>query len=297
MNEPQPKFASLPLPIIGAGSQIEEEPLAYLQLPQGMNTYRAPVLPEPEELRDHEAARSVLRELQSALTKAQRGETPERISLAGLPHQDRKLLGQLLGEGEVSAVSDTSPLLRVQEAIFAGVWRVIQIAADGHIDDYLEVAALPHVLRERAHSDGQRRGCELPTEAPPVGVMNAPAILQELRVHWSSDHPEQVINLTLLPLSAADVFWLDSNLGTGTVTILSRGYGNCRISSTQRPNTWRVTYYNSQDSVILDTIEVCTVPQVACAALQDLADSGTRLAELTVFLDEPSRDGPALDGT
>ncbi|MEI2624692.1 MAG: hydrogenase expression/formation C-terminal domain-containing protein [Giesbergeria sp.] len=47
---------------------------------------------------------------------------------------------------------------------------------------------------------------------------------------------------------------------------LAGGYGNCRISSTRVANTWRVVYYNSQDAMILNSIEVVDMPEVACAA-------------------------------
>jgi len=66
----------------------------------------------------------------------------------------------------------------------------------------------------------------------------------------------------------------------GRVTVLSRGYGNCRISSTATPGVWWVQYFNSQDRNILNTIEITDVPEVACAAQEDLEDSATRLAEI-----------------
>jgi hypothetical protein len=34
-----------------------------------------------------------------------------------------------------------------------------------------------------------------------------------------------------------------------------------------------VTYFNSTDIIILDTLEVCRVPEVGCAAAEDLEDS------------------------
>ena len=39
-------------------------------------------------------------------------------------------------------------------------------------------------------------------------------------------------------------------------------------------------YYNSQDTLILDSIEVSTIPEVALAAPEDIADSAERLAEI-----------------
>ncbi|WP_374701964.1 hydrogenase expression/formation C-terminal domain-containing protein, partial [Ideonella sp. B508-1] len=51
-----------------------------------------------------------------------------------------------------------------------------------------------------------------------------------------------------------DIGFLDHVLGTGRVLILSRGYGNCRITNCQVPHTWRVVYYTSQDTVIPDSV-------------------------------------------
>ncbi|MBV6635741.1 MAG: hydrogenase expression/formation protein, partial [Mameliella sp.] len=74
-----------------------------------------------------------------------------------------------------------------------------------------------------------------------------------------------------------DLAWLDRALGEGAVTILSRGYGNCRVTATALPHVWRVQFFNSQDALILDTFEVTTVPEVAFAAPEDLTDSADRL--------------------
>jgi hydrogenase-1 operon protein HyaF len=89
-----------------------------------------------------------------------------------------------------------------------------------------------------------------------------------------------VINLTLLPQTEQDLAFLDRLLGAGSVTILSRGYGNCRITSTATRYVWWVQYFNSQDANILNTLEVTDVPAVACAAPEDIADSALRLGEI-----------------
>ena len=68
--------------------------------------------------------------------------------------------------------------------------------------------------------------------------------------------------------------------------MLSRGYGNCRIVNTRAAGIWRVTYFNSQDMIILDTLEVGSVPEVACAAQQDLEDSAERLAEVLEWVEK-----------
>jgi hydrogenase-1 operon protein HyaF len=94
-----------------------------------------------------------------------------------------------------------------------------------------------------------------------------------------------VVNLTLLPVTPEDIGFLDHHLGTGRVLMLSRGYGNCRISNTRLPNCWRVVYYNSMDKVILNTVEVVDMPEVAMAAPEDLRDSHERLADVMNYLE------------
>ncbi len=126
-------------------------------------------------------------------------------------------------------------------------------------------------------------------EVPPAaaGVMNAPAILAELITASEAYSPgaeTHVVNLTLLPVSPEDLEYLAAHLGRGPVTILSRGYGNCRISSTALPHTWWVQYFNSTDQLILNTIEVDDVPVVALAAPEDLEDSIIRLREWVATL-------------
>ena len=51
-------------------------------------------------------------------------------------------------------------------------------------------------------------------------------------------------------------------------------------------SVWRVQYFNNMQTLILDTIEVIDVPEVALAAPEDIADSRERLAELVAWMDE-----------
>ncbi len=129
------------------------------------------------------------------------------------------------------------------------------------------------------------------TSACGEGVVNAPAILTELldkSAAWQPGTPPHVVNLSLLPHTPEDLDMIERVLGHGTLTILSRGYGNCRITSTATPHVWRVRYFNSMDTLILDTIEVTEVPEVACAAQEDLADSAERLGEICAIIAEPA---------
>ena len=98
--------------------------------------------------------------------------------------------------------------------------------------------------------------------------------------------PAHVINLTLLPLSPEDIAHIDRVLDGGSVVILSRGFGNCRISSTAARHVWRVQYFNNMQTLILNTIEVVAMPEVAVAAREDLVESHERLAELVQWMSD-----------
>ena len=287
-----------PIPVVaalGPGSHEEDETLEYLHMPSGMDTYRPPVLPEPEDLARHALAREVLGAVLEAVAVACAGGTPTPVALDGLPSAELALVNQVLGEGEVSAqvlahtelrsFGDATVRLRVQESVFAGVWRVIATDDDGRVHDHIEVGRIPAALAVAASEDGRT-----PREAlPPVPetFVNVPPLLfelQEQRALWRPGNPSHVVNLTLLPLASGDIAHIDHQLGTGRVLILSRGYGNCRITDTLVPHTWRVVYYNSQDAVILNTVEIGAVPEAACAAVEDLADTRERLAEVLEWL-------------
>lgn len=302
-----------PIPVVaalvGPGSQPEDEVLDYLPMPQGMHTFCAPPLPEPEEVSSCHQAHHALHAALAALDTVRRGPghaaagitattaatTTAQVSLLGLPAADLALVNQVLGEGEVSAVVQPGPdaaghggiTWRVQESVFAGVWRVVGSQHGQVVHDALELGAVPQLLQQAAWQDTNPA---MPTWAGalPPNVQNAPALLAELQDHWqrwAPGQPQQVLNLTLLPMSAQDIGFLDHHLGTGRVLILSRGYGNCRITNTNRPHCWRVIYYNSQDVVILNTVEVGVLPAVAQAAQEDLDDAHERLAEVLAWVE------------
>ena len=46
-----------------------------------------------------------------------------------------------------------------------------------------------------------------------------------------------------------------------------------------------MVYYNSMDKVILNTVEVVDMPEVAMAAPEDLRDSHERLGEVMAWLE------------
>ncbi|MCB1890271.1 MAG: hypothetical protein KDH20_21885 [Rhodocyclaceae bacterium] len=269
-----------PIPVVGAGSHVEEEALEYIDMPKDMSTFAVPRVDEDADPAVRAEAFHVLEQLLDAM-KAWTFGAPSapRIDLLPLRPPVRAAINELLGEGEVSLIVEGTPRLRIQETVFAGVWRVLGEADDGVIQDVVCACALPEEAIARARA-GSRR--DLVAPALPDGVMNAPAVLTELAeraTNYREGDEAHIVNLTLLPMSPADHGYLGSALGGGTVTVLSRGYGNCRVTSTALENTWWVQYFNSVDTVILSTIEVTDVPDVVPAAADDFADSIERLGE------------------
>ena len=258
----------------GPGSQSDEdEELGYMQLPSGMRTYAA-YLPEVEDASSVAPALKLLSDIAAAAEACAQGGMAS-FDLAGLDAQNRALIAETMGQGEVAMKIRGIPALMVQESVFAGVWSVAGAGVDR-----IEVGAVPAAALSRAFEPFRKGQTALPPLAD--GVVNAPALIAELfdksaaYVGGAAD----VINLTLLPHTEEDLTLLDTMLGEGAVTILSRGYGNCRITATATPHVWRVQFYNSTDALILDTIEVTTMPEVALAAREDLEDSADRIREV-----------------
>ncbi|QBM26321.1 MULTISPECIES: hydrogenase expression/formation protein [Burkholderiales] len=284
---------AFPIPVValGPGTQTEDEHLDYLPMPKDMDTYRAPMLPEPEEIAGRAAAREALVQVLALLDQAADGGAGGQVSLQALPSEDRQLINQVMGEGEASAIvrEESSSLeVRIQESVFAGVWRLMTFSDGALVDDVVEVGPVPALLRVVAEEDAEREYRPWLGPLPP-NVQNAPLLVDEVRdqvARWQPGHTSHVINLTLLPVTPEDIGFLDHQLGTGRVLLLSRGYGNCRISNTRLPHCWRVVYYNSMDKVILNTVEVVDMPEVAMAAPEDLRDSHERLSDVLGYLEQ-----------
>lgn len=267
----------------GPGSQPEtgEDGLSYTAMPSGMRTY-LPHLPMVADPAVAAAGRAVLGRLLAAL----RGWLPGqevRLSLDGAEGPSADLIAEVLGEGEVAAVLERpgGGRLEIQESVLAGVWRLRTVLPGEPPREALVIGAFPRVAL--GHAFAASGIAPSAAGAMPEGVMNAPAVLTELRdrsARWRPGDPAHVVNFTLLPLTPEDRAVLDRALGTGALTVLSRGYGNCRVTATATANVWWVSYYNSTDALILDTVEVTGLPEVVCAAPEDIADSAGRLAEI-----------------
>lgn len=282
-----------PIPVVaaGPGSQPEDEELQYLPLPGSMMTFALPVINDEANPVLMAAACRVVEQLRDKMMAAPLG-SPQIpvIELHDVDAEVVRLLNQTMGEGEVSISVRGSSAYRIQETVFAGVWRLHEFAADGRLTrDAIMACAIPSMVTQWAR-DGVSLDCQMPEKTP--GIMNALSVLTEVvgkAGTYKAGDAAHVVNLTLLPMSPEDMDCLPLTLGVGAVTILSRGYGNCRITSTRMPNVWWVQYFNSMDTLILNTIEVSEVPEVAQASQEDYEDSIERLGEWLQVMQEPEK--------
>ena len=282
----------IPVRMIGPGSQPEdEEELQYLAMPREMNTFMMPIVPESVAAAPLAEARIAL---ESLLQKMERWDPATDahgpcLDLAGMSKPALEITNQMLGEGEVSIRVDCERPYLIQESVFTGLWRVCARNRDGErVDDWIEAATMPRVVVEAAQ---RAVSSHVPDVAIPPGAMNSPALIAEIAAQMHAPRPDggaHVINLTLFPMTPDDHQVLEAALPVGPVAIMSRGFGNCRVTSTGARDVWRVQYFNNMNTLILNTIEIVAVPEVALAAPEDLADSRERLAELVEWMGETS---------
>jgi hydrogenase-1 operon protein HyaF len=282
----------IPVRVIGPGSQPPDEvALNVMPMPQGMNTFEMPRVPERVSaavMRESAAALQRMVDALDAWDAGTAGPGP-RIALDGLSAAALEVTNQVLGEGEVSIRLATTPAVRIQESVFAGLWRCGELdACDGALARYwLEAGHVPQAV----HASAQAADAAVVDPQPwPEGAMNSPAILAELRARLGGTERSGQINLTLLPLSPEDRAVIDAALPVGPVAIISRGFGNCHVGSTAVRGLWRVQFFNSMNTLILDTIEITEMPDAVTASPEDLADSRTRLAELVRWMNESAQD-------
>jgi hydrogenase-1 operon protein HyaF len=282
-------------PVIGPGSQPPDDDaeLSFLPMPREMNTFEMPRVPEQADPAVLIAARDVIAQMVAALDgyDAQRDLGRPVIELDGLPAALLQMLAEVLGEGEVSIKVRGATELRIQETVFAGLWRCCAVDAAQRVSrDWLEAGAVPRAVLEAAQAAA---GEALAPVTLPAGAMNSPSLLAELAASLADVTPGRTarqINLTLLPLSPEDRSVLEAALPNGPVAMISRGFGNCHVTSTQTRHVWRVQYFNTMTTLILDTLEVVEVPEAATASPEDIADTRERLAELAQWMSEAVED-------
>jgi hydrogenase-1 operon protein HyaF len=280
------KPLSIPVRAVGPGLQPEDEPLQYLDIPREMATFRMPLVPQRADGEALSEAHAVLEEFADALAPWDPAASPvgPRLDVAGVSPAALTIIDQMLGEGEVSIQLRGAEPARIQESVFTGIWRVRPLNGQGEVTgDWIEASTLPEAVMRTASAAESR---VVPVTLPD-GTMNSPALLQEIESAMRACRPSapaHVVNLTLFPLTPEDHRVLEAALPIGPVAMISRGFGNCRITSTLARNVWRVQYFNTMNTLILNTLEIVVAPEVALAAAEDLQDSRERLEDLVAWM-------------
>jgi hydrogenase-1 operon protein HyaF len=227
------------------------------------------------EMVRYAALKPFLCDLQDGLLRIGRGEV-ERcwFDATSLDPDSRSLLATMLGKGEIDATIAGDKPVTIRESTLQGLWMV-----DGPGQQGIELADLPQSVRQASSAASAQ--LVLPAAAElPAGAMNVLPVLAEISHHMGGDGAEHEINLTLLPMTEVDLQVLERVLGLGPVEIWARGYGSCRILSCAARRVWRIQYFNSEERMILDMVQIGGVPVAARATEEDMAESADRLQEL-----------------
>ena len=103
---------------------------------------------------------------------------------------------------------------------------------------------------------------------------NAPPLLREVaeqvRRLIESGEPS-AIDLSALPLTPADLDWLQEKLGAGEIAVTLQASGESTLNETACPGVWWVTHRNEQGAVTSQFIEVAFVPELVKAHPADVA--------------------------
>jgi hydrogenase-1 operon protein HyaF len=103
---------------------------------------------------------------------------------------------------------------------------------------------------------------------------NAPPLLREVAEqvkHLLESGEPSAIDLSALPLTPADLDWLQEKLGAGEIAVTLQANGESTLNETACPGVWWVTHHNEQGAVTSQLIEVAFVPELVKAHPQDVA--------------------------
>jgi len=265
--------------------QRSERPDSSTTMPIGV-TLRNPAPRQHADAESLSEARAILAEFADALGPwdPKLARTGPRLHLNGASAGALAVVHGMLGEGAMTIEIARPRSLLVQETTFAGVWRICRLDACGEaIDEWLEAAAFPELVTQIARDAASPAFAGQPRSGIPSAVLERVGAAMRA---CTPDTAACIINLTLPALTPEDRRLIDAMLPAGPVAITSRGFGLCRIHSTRAHDVWRVQYFNGANSLVLDTLEIVQVPEIAVAAIEDLDDTCERLADLVDWMDE-----------
>ncbi|MEL6366440.1 MAG: hydrogenase expression/formation C-terminal domain-containing protein [Pseudomonadota bacterium] len=196
-------------------------------------------------------------------------------------HLDRRnldLLDRVLGTGGISISYDGPAIARIQESVLAGVWRVRHYD-DGRVNaDIVEVAPLPKLIARAVFTKAATEFAPASIKTLPVALKSILSELHEALTCYMERGVTHVMNLTDTEESHLEL--MQALFGLGPAVIESRGYGNCRITSTTIRGLWWVQFFNTRGEMIVNSLEVATVPNLVSAEPDDLSESADSLKNL-----------------
>ncbi len=228
----------------------------------------------------------------------------EIFSLENISSGELARLVSLLGEGEISGKIEPAPddregTIHIRESVYPGIWLIGHRppGSEGVVLSSIEIGRAPRILVRNPEPAPSLplNGADL-TDQEYVrikpGLMNAPSLLEETVYHLGTYLPDRKshrIFLNKLPLSEGDAEWIDKVCSGGHISLVSKGYGDCRILSTQVPGLWRVLYKNPEGVPLLDALCVTELPDEIAATPEDLVQSKKDYGE---FLTWVRRESP-----
>lgn len=111
---------------------------------------------------------------------------------------------------------------------------------------------------------------------------NAKALLHEIAKHLevlARNGESAAIDLRAVPLSPGDRDELKDTLGVGVVEARIDALGRSEVREAKFPGVWWVTHYNEADEIVAELIEICAVPLILQAPVEDISQGAIELAD------------------
>ena len=124
-----------------------------------------------------------------------------------------------------------------------------------------------------------------PLPCQPAGLSgNTDAILHEILAlleAFVATGQTGAIDLHSLPLTVADYEVLRTTLGDGEVHAHINVIGKTEVRETLYPGVWWLTYYNMEEDIVADLLEVTTIPEILKSPAEDVREGLACLRDLT----------------
>lgn len=126
-------------------------------------------------------------------------------------------------------------------------------------------------------------------------LMNAPYVLNEIALalrELCETGESRTLFLSQFPMSEEDAVWLQQRLGKGSLTIQMNGASPTVWRESQIAGVWWGEYYESDGKkIMLRTIEITPMPQLAFTPAEDIRAGLEELRERLVDLTPPELAG------